>query len=506
MNVGINMKLFLLQLGSLLGMFFHVMPLFAQPLTESQGTSESLAFTGVNIVDTSTSEVIRNSTILVSDGKIVAIQPDIAAIPSKYKAHNLQGKWVVPGLSDGHIHLAQSGSAYTRPDIIDATQLRTYASDQAWLRANLPDLLSQYLRIGVTSVFDMGGPSSRLSHYAGLTRSNPTPTIYAAAELISPADVPELNIDGRTFISITNNQDALEAIEFQSNLSTHIAKFVWTNETGLNSQQIFDLYANAMDHAKKNGKVIAVHVEDLENAKMAIKAGADILVHGVITSIIDDEFINLAKKNHVAYMPTVSAFNHYRDIFSQEMRFSSHELSHSATEITKSFEMITQYKDKTGQLFQIFTKYMPYVDGKISMEPLSDEEQDIVSQIKRLFSKDIANIQKQNLIKAMKAGLLLAFGTDAGNPGTLHAASVQGEMLAWIDAGVPVPRLIKAMTIGNAQAFNLSHQMGSISKGKIASFAIFSESPLTDNFPKLIPELVVNSGNVIRFPNSEAKQ
>jgi len=68
------------------------------------------------------------------------------------------GKWIIPGLIDAHVHFFQSGGLYTRPDVIDLTARVSYAEETRRVRAALPETFRRYLRAGVTSVIDFGGP------------------------------------------------------------------------------------------------------------------------------------------------------------------------------------------------------------------------------------------------------------------------------------------------------------------------------------------------------------
>src|SRR5881392_1948659 len=57
----------------------------------------------------------------------------------------------------------------------------------------------------------------------------------------------------------------------------------------------------AGDEAHRAGVPLAVHATELNVAKAALRAGADYLVHSVMDVAVDDEFIALAKRNHVLY-------------------------------------------------------------------------------------------------------------------------------------------------------------------------------------------------------------
>jgi len=466
-------------------------------LNTSAEQGQLIAFVGANVLNPNLELNITNATILVNKGKIVKIQPRSEKIPSNYSVTNLENKWVIPGLIDGHVHLSESGSAYTRPDIIDATKIQSYQADQAWLLANTSSLLKDYLSLGITTIYDMGGPSQYIRHYRDVTQTGMFPDIYAAGALLAPMAVPELNVNGEIFTQVTNAQEAKALITSQLALNTDIIKIVWTQESGMTIEQLYAMYRPAIALAKQHNKVVAVHVKDLENAKKSIEAGADILVHGVMTDDIDDEFISLMKEHNVTYMPTLSVYSHYIDIFKNQFRFSEHEILHAQTDIIHSFRDLMNNVENTGQMFQVLLKYLPLVDGTDEEKAkLSAAEQGVLEQLSHMFSIKIVNIQKNNLKKILSSGVNVAFGTDAGNPGTLHASSLLGEMYAWQQAGVSNKDILKAATFGNAQALKLGDTIGSLTSGKDANFIVLDANPYKSLTTLTTPAMTIKRGKI----------
>ncbi|MDA8621320.1 amidohydrolase family protein [Psychrosphaera sp.] len=456
------------------------------------------AFIGANILNPNLDFPISNATVLVSQGRIVKIQSSNEQVPANYALIDVKNKWLIPGLIDGHIHLAQSGGAFTRPDILDATKISSYETDQKWLHEHSASILKRYLALGITTVFDMGGPSEYLENYQRIINKGTYPDVYAAGALISPMAIPKLNVNGETFSKVTNADEARSAVSNQIALKSHIIKIVWSQENGLTTKQLFEMYTPAIALAKKHNKVIAIHVEGLENAKMAIKAGADILVHGVTTDRIDSEFIGLMEKNNVTYMPTLTVYEHYFQLFKNELTFTPFEHQHSHDEIINSFKSLIENVNQTDQMFQIFLKYMPRVDDSdAQLASLSQQEQSIVKQLRTLFSSKVMNIHKKNLKDMINADVNVAFGTDAGNPGTLHASSVYGEILAWQQAGISNKDILKAATFGNAKALNLQHDVGTITHGKYADFVVLNNNPYETLNTLVEPVMTVKRGVVI---------
>ena len=465
-------------------------------------TAPATAFVGAKVMQASLTQkhaTFQAATVLVKSGKIVQLLPPERPIPAAYQIIDVSGQYLLPGLTDAHIHLAQSGSAFTRPDMIEATAIQSYSSDQQWLHDQLPELLSTYVSLGITTVADMGGPAARLGRYQRLSEQRGFPEIVAAAELLSPASVPQLTAaDGQTFLEVRSGIEAKKAALQQIAQGAAILKIVWSQETGLSDAQLTALYQDAILAAKAAGKVVAVHVESLASAKAAIRAGVDVLVHGVVTDPIDDEFITLARHHQVSYLPTMTAYQHYADIFKGDLSFSEfeHQLSHHP--LIKSFAKLNANTDKTGEMYQLFHRYMPYVDAPAAkLASLSADEKSIVAQLAAVFSLKLADIQRQNLHRALQSGLNLAFGTDAGNPGTLHATSIREEMRAWQQAGASQAEILRAMTLGNAVALKRQHRQGSISPGQQATFILLHDNPVAEDYQLTEPAMVVQHGFIL---------
>ena len=453
------------------------------------------AFTNANILNPSIDMPITNATILVSKGKITKIQPSSAPLPQGADITNLNSQWVLPGLIDGHVHLAQSGGAFTRPDTVDGTKIQSYKDEQSWLLENQATLLAKYTKLGITTVVDLGGPSEYLPRYKKLSQQVGLPNIYFAGALLSPMSVPKLDANGPTYIQTDSIENAIARVKHQLTLGSQILKIVWSQETGLSPQQLFDIYQPAIALAKRNQLVVAIHVEELHNAKMAVRAGADVLVHGVMTEVIDDELIAMMRDKNVTYTPTLTAYQHYFEFFKGQTAFTQFEQLSATPEIIDSFAQLQSNLDKADQMFHIFLKYVPKVDeSEENLSKLTAQEQSIVQQLKAVFSTKFLAIQKQNLKKVQSAGVNVALGTDAGNIGTLHASSLLGEMKAWQSAGISNKDILKATTTGNALAYSLAESIGSLSADKNADFIVLSNNPYNDISTLSQPSLVVKNG------------
>jgi imidazolonepropionase-like amidohydrolase len=82
-----------------------------------------------------------------------------------------------------------------------------------------------------------------------------------------------------------------------------------------------------------------------------------------------------------------------------------------------------------------------------------------------------------NLRRVQDAGIVVAMGTDAGNPLTLHGASVAAEMEAMQAAGMSPMDVLVASTRGSASAMGRD-DLGTLEPGKAADLVILSEDPV----------------------------
>jgi len=85
-----------------------------------------------------------------------------------------------------------------------------------------------------------------------------------------------------------------------------------------------------------------------------------------------------------------------------------------------------------------------------------------------------------NLKAVRDAGITIAMGTDAGNPLTLHGASVYAEMEAMQAAGMTPMEVLVASTRGGALAMHRLEAFGTVEKGKQADLLVVAADPARD--------------------------
>jgi hypothetical protein len=141
-------------------------PAFAQQAkTSSADAVPVVALVDVSVITMNDDHVEPGQTVVVRGDRIVAIRPaGDASIPKGAVVIDGAGRYLVPGLTDAHVHLAGLPFAPTRPDFGDAPL---------------------YLAFGVTSVINLRGTPTHLEWKRRIEAGELLgPTIYTSGEFV----------------------------------------------------------------------------------------------------------------------------------------------------------------------------------------------------------------------------------------------------------------------------------------------------------------------------------
>src|SRR5207244_10835010 len=104
-----------------------------------------------------------------------------------------------------------------------------------------------------------------------------------------------------------------------------LIKLWWIRRPGDNLDQQVEIMSAAISESKSGGVRVAVHATELDTAKAAVRAGADILVHSVTDRLVDTEFINLVKTRDIIYITTLWVEDGYRMVLNRQVAFNDFE-------------------------------------------------------------------------------------------------------------------------------------------------------------------------------------
>jgi predicted amidohydrolase YtcJ len=118
--------------------------------------AEKIALINATVINPGNSQISQNAMIII-DGERIAAVGDAKTInmPRGARVIDCNGKFILPGYIDTHVHFFQSGDLYTRPDGADLNSVRPYKDEVAWVKSHVNDVFARYLRSGITSVVDV---------------------------------------------------------------------------------------------------------------------------------------------------------------------------------------------------------------------------------------------------------------------------------------------------------------------------------------------------------------
>lgn len=392
--------------------------------------------TGVTLIDGTSRPPVQDAVIVIDGARIAqVITRGSVGVPAGSTVIDGRGKFVIPGLADMHNHL-QSGSLRLQQD----------------LRLNLRRMLV----VGVTTIFD---PSISLRDFATLKA--------AASDDASPfarffSTGPIVSVKGDIFAAMAGGptpQTPAEAQAAVKQLATagvdaikaQVDDASWSMKQGFPMLKL-DVLKALVEEAHQQKLKVFVHAPLLKPAKDALRAGVDGLMHGIIDEPIDQEFLDLMKRNGASYVPTMALFN---------------DIGDTAAWAKRQAPLWDKAALQPPQL------YAPFAS------PAGEKQfQTMFTNLE--FTKQHLPVQRTNVKKVFDAGVPIVLGTDTGFFGVLIGVATHLELELMVDAGLKPEDALRAATINAARMIGREKDLGTIEPGKLADLVILDANPLAD--------------------------
>jgi len=398
------------------------------------------------LLDVRSGRLLSQQTVVVDHDRIVAVQPGYtAAATAQDKVINLENKTVLPGLIDCHVHLEsqQSRSSFTEQFTLGPADVAYRAQGYALTT----------LRAGFTTVRDCGGSGVNTALRNAVNRGLvPGPRIYSAGTAISATGGHMDEGDGLSAelmdklghpSNIANGPDQCrQAVREQFKRGADLIKIASTggvldlSPNGSGPQYTEEEIRAVVETARDLGMPVACHAHGPEGIKRALRAGVSSIDHG---SLMDDEGIALFKKSKAWYVPTLIAGKSVAD---------------------------------TAR------RHPSYFPAVVAGKAIS-----------------IGTVMQGTFGRAYKAGVRVAFGTDAGVYRHGQNALEFGYMT---EAGMPPLEAIRAATLNAAQLLGDPANLGALEAGKYADVVAVDGDPMQDISALTRPRFVMKAGVVYR--------
>ena len=262
-------------------------------------------------------QVQEGQVILVENERITELLPAEEAgkrnlTASGYEEIDLQGKYILPGLINMHVHLAGNGKPQKKQRDNEALvkKIMSNGLTKAIAYNMVCGFAKDELYSGVTTIRTVGGLGdfdTRLRDDIAAGKK-PGPRILAANEGIS---VPGGHMAGSVAIAADSVEEALQHLETSKTQKVDLVKLMITGgvldakEKGVPGELKMapEMVKAVCDKAHTMGYMVAAHVESPEGVKAALKNGVDSIEHGAKA---DEEMISLFKEHNAFLCTTLS--------------------------------------------------------------------------------------------------------------------------------------------------------------------------------------------------------
>ena len=463
-------------------MNFRIAFVLAFSLLSAALRAERISLVGGTVINPADNKVLANATVVIDGDKIERVAMGRQDAATLGKQIECVGKFILPGYVDTHIHFFQSGDLFTRPDGADLNSVRPYKDEVAWVKNHVNDVLARYLRCGITSVVDVGGPFWNFEVRKIANATQKAPRVAVAGPLISSVSREKLDLGDPPIVKIETPDQAREFVRKLAEQKPDLVKIWYIVDKDHPVESFRPIVRATIEESHAHKIRVAVHATELETARAAIEDGADVLVHSVTDKPVDEAFVKLLKDRHTILCPTLVVFERYGRTFSHQLNLTPEEKTWGNPEVIASLDVTKIPPDK--------------LPDRIKTALAKPDE--ALDRIKKTYDVALPNLKKLE-----DAGITIAAGTDAGNIGTIHGPALFREFQLMKEAGLTPMQILQSTTANAAKLFggDTGARIGKIENGFFADLVVLNSNPVDDIANVSDIETVIKNG-VVYPPNS----
>jgi imidazolonepropionase-like amidohydrolase len=424
----------------------HVVELEAQ---------EPATIVDVSVIDGTGAAPVLHQDVVIAGDRVVAIRP--TGEPVSGRRIDGHGQTLLPGFVDAHVHVAGDGAL----------------SGHAGLTAE--ENLERWLRMGVTTVFDMGGAAADLEDFGARVDEGTlaSPRLFHTNLVITGTDSYPIGIADevmgvpgwlvRLVLPQVGDEEDIAAVLDDVDLAgaDYVKIMVDRMPEGepLMPRPLLQALIRA---ARARHYPVFVHAGHTDDAVAAAEAGATALAHLPRRGRFTPEQVRTLKGSGVVVVSTASMWEATTDVL--EGRFVPSPLD----------ELLVPAAMREALI--------PPPDSPV----LHSVQAELAAQ---------RDNRRENLRDLIKAGVPVVVGTDSPLSGTWAGSSHPREMSSLLAAGLTPMQLIVAMT--SLPASLLGGGFGTVAAGRQADLVLVPGDPLQDPSVLATPSMVMIGGRLV---------
>jgi imidazolonepropionase-like amidohydrolase/ABC-type multidrug transport system permease subunit len=389
---------------------------------------------------------IANARVVIREHRIaeVMLDDERVALPEGAEVENLEGRFLIPGLFDSHVHWGGSGGVGSLP--MEQTEDRLDHDYRAALAAGVTS---------VVSLTDNVDAMQELAREVGAARRNAPRTFYSGPSITARGGHPAAMFAFMPAIAemltrqVDTPEQARAVIADLDRRRVDLVKLVL--EPGLPGRALpklkDEVFLAAMAEAKNRKLRTTVHVGTDADARLAIEAGADSLEH--TARGMSDGTINMMAAKKVTFTPTIVVL---------DWAWKRGAIRGEDADVRRL---------ANPAIMQAL------LDPKSPIAPMMNEGEAATSMARAVEGS------LQQVAKAIRAGVTVLAGSDAGNPATFHGVSLLRELELLAQAGMPLNEVLRAATSRPADRLG-QFTLGRITPGAVADLVVLAADPTDD--------------------------
>ncbi len=437
------------------------------------------------------SRLIKDQVVLINGGTIQSIEPrgDLSGFEN-YRLIDLQGRTLLPGLIDNHVHI-------TVPFMFEPN-FNTIREMDDQIALNFRECVMS----GVTTVRDVGGFPEKVLKFKSLADTNriPGPKVVSSLSPIAarkgpilgaPENAPYFTNPLVKWLLGGNYAERCETVAEVTNACDRMIEKGAQLLKTLHQDSSYSYYPRALpnhtvegykviiDKAANQGLKAALHAPFVSGLELGVDLGFDTMEHMPHDRLIPKGLVDQFNRKGMAMLPTILVFH---DTVIEKQLLNLVQAKGNSFLTPEAVKQVTDRMQKSLGLYELNLSKQERKHLKFDPWYIKDKIPNMFANLKRLYDM----------------GAKVGVGSDMGGSYLAYFNRYVDELKHYAAAGIPVSDVLQMATRINADILGMGSKLGTLEKGKQADFVAVRGNPLENLAALEQVDLVIKDGAIIK--------